>query len=854
MTTLYWLLEYGKVFLAYMFIMFIWPSVVFGRFLKGRSLTFRFGFCVTVQTVLVNTVVLALGLVHLLQPLMVQILFYATFLCVLVRDVRWGEKQYKKLRRLINGTYGVKTLFADVADLIGGKLKSEWEKFLRMMQGRWWEYGLLSVILIYGAMYFSYGAFQDYSYGFGDMYPHNAWIYGLSQGQVFSAGVYPEGMHCFLYAMHTLFGIRIYSCLLFTAGIHILIFLLSAYVMLKEVFRWRYAPMLALAAFLTVDVVCINEIYSMSRLQWTLPQEFGLFTQFLCAAFLVRYLRTAGPARKPEGGFKAVFFKSYRPVHYPGEIERPPEYTKNYWDENLLVFVLALAASLAIHFYVTIMAFFLCVAFVPAGLCKILNPRRLVPLVTAAVCGFFIAVLPMAGALASGIPFQGSIGWAMSVINGTEGQGGGEIILDESGGEITGNIFDSFRENQDDHNTDGTAAPGVPDQAGQNDQTEQNGQAGQSGQTDQSGPAGQSQPGQEYPEASKPKLSLEQRLERLGETLWNKLQALYNDAYVTLYRQQRAGLIVFWTVAALVIWLAARVFFTGLSLVRESGEYDPAGVDGYFSLTLSSVIFMAMYCATSLGLPSLIAGSRLCSVAQLLILGVMMIPIDLLMSIVWPRLPKHVARAVPMVCVAAIYLGTMLTGTFHGYLYYELTRYNAAVMVTYSVTNRLPAGSFTVVSTVDELYQLNQYGFHEEAINFVNKSDDEEYSLPSEHVFIYVEKKPLEYAQSHFFAGPGWLAWEKYPAYYDSYVSQCPDITSSEISVEGEVYQGKFADSSRVYSNLEQRTMLESKLYRWCREFERLYPGELHTYYEDENFVCYYIRQNTLSQYSFGIL
>lgn len=831
MTTLYWLLEYGKVFLAYMFIMFIWPSVVFRRFLRGRSLTFRFGFCVTFQNVLVNTVVLVLGLIHLLQPLMVQILFYATFLCALVRDVHWGEKQYKKLRRLINGTYGVKTLFADIAELIGGKLKAAWKKFLNMMRGRWWEYGLLSVILIYGAVYFSYGAFQDYSYGFGDMYPHNAWIYGLSQGQIFSAGVYPEGMHCFLYAMHTLFGIRIYSCLLFTAGVHILIFLLSAYVLFKEVFRFRYTPMIALAAFLTVDVVCINEIYSMSRLQWTLPQEFGLFTQFLCAAFLVRYLRLAGAARKPEGGFKALLFKSYRPIHVPGAAERPPEYTKNFWDENLLVFLLALAASLAIHFYVTIMAFFLCVAFVPAGLCKILNPKRLIPLIAAVAAGFFIAVLPMAGALASGIPFQGSIGWAMSVINGTEGEGGGEIILDESGEEITGNIFDSFRENQD------------------NNQSEQTGQDGQ---------PEQMSPEQEYPGAAsfetKPKLSIGQRMERLGAVLWNKLQALYNEAYVTLYRPERAQLIVFWSIMAFVLWLASRVVFTGISLFREGGGYAPSSVDGYFSLTLSSVIFMAMYCAGSLGLPSLIAGSRLCSVGQLLILGVMMIPLDLLMSVVMPRMPEAVVRAVSILCVAAVYLGTIVTGTFHGYLYYELTRYNAAVMVTYSVTNRLPAGSFTVVSTVDELYQLNQYGYHEEAITFVNKSDDEEYSLPSEHIFIYVEKKPLEYAQSHFFTGPKWLAWEKYPAYYESFVSQCPDITASQISTEEEPYRGKFADSSRVYSNLEQRTMLESKLYLWCREFERLYPGELHTYYEDDDFVCYYIRQNTLSQYSFGIL
>lgn len=832
MTTLYWALEYAKVFMAYMFIMFIWPSVVLRRFLRGRSLTFRFGFCVTFQNVLINTVVLLLGLIHLLQPLMVQILFYTVFLCSLVRDVSWGEKQYKKLRYLIKGTYGIKKLFADIASLIGGKLRKAYHKFLLMMHGHWWEYGLLALVLTYGTIYFSYGAFQDYSYGFGDMYPHNAWIYGLSNGQVFSAGVYPEGMHCFLYALHTLFGIRIYSCLLFTAGVHILIFLLSAYLMFKEVFHWRYSPIIALMAFLTIDVVCINEIYSMSRLQWTLPQEFGLFTQFLCAAFLIRYLRFAGPARKPEGGIMAIFFKSYRPIHLPGAAEKPPEYTKDFWDENLLVFMLSLAASLAIHFYTTIMAFFLCVAFVPVAISKIFKPKRLRPLIAAAICGFTIAVIPMTGALASGIPFQGSIGWAMSVINGTEGEGGGEVIIDESvGGEITGNIFESLKGNSDNSK-----------------ESEEN--------VENDGTIVSSDP---YQSPDQPKLSfgerLKNRLSGLDTTLKDKLRTFYQEAYVTLYRPDRAKVIVAFTILAFAIWLVIRVFLMFIRIFLKRSESDPSYVDGYFSLTLSSVIFMAMYCASSLGLPSLIAGSRLCSVSQVLILGVFMIPLDVVFGIVLRHMPKKDEMAASAICVAGIYLGAMITGTFHGYLYYELTRYNDAVMVTYSITNRMPQGSFTVVSTVDELYQLNQYGYHEEAINFVNMSDDEKYTLPSQYIFIYVEKKPLEYAQSHFFTGPKWLAWEKYPEYYNSYVSQCPDITSSQISYEETgYYEGKFADSSRVYADLDQRTMLESKLYAWCMEFDRLYPNELHTYYENDHFVCYYIKQNALSLYSLGIL
>ena len=56
--TWYWMAEYGKVFFGYLFFMFIWPSSVFEGHLKEKSKAYRFSFCVTVQVVLANTVVL----------------------------------------------------------------------------------------------------------------------------------------------------------------------------------------------------------------------------------------------------------------------------------------------------------------------------------------------------------------------------------------------------------------------------------------------------------------------------------------------------------------------------------------------------------------------------------------------------------------------------------------------------------------------------------------------------------------------------------------------------------------------------------------------------------------------------
>ena len=136
------------------------------------------------------------------------------------------------------------------------------------------------VLIIFGIMYFSYGAFQCHSYGWGDMYVHHAWIYGLQEGKIFLEGVYPEAMHCFIYAMNVLFGIPVYSSLLFLGEIHTSAFLIAIYCLLREVMKSQYTVYLVLTAFLTVDVMCVDEIYGISRLQYTIPQEFVLYTEF----------------------------------------------------------------------------------------------------------------------------------------------------------------------------------------------------------------------------------------------------------------------------------------------------------------------------------------------------------------------------------------------------------------------------------------------------------------------------------------------------------------------------------------------------------------------------------------------
>ena len=49
------------------------------------------------------------------------------------------------------------------------------------------------------------------------------------------------------------------------------------------------------------------------------------------------------------------------------------------------------------------------------------------------------------------------------------------------------------------------------------------------------------------------------------------------------------------------------------------------------------------------------------------------------------------------------------------------------------------------------------------------------------------------------------------------------------------------------------RSITMSRMYYWAQEFQKLYPNEFKVYFEDENFVCYYIEQNVYRLYNFAI-
>ncbi|MBQ7161389.1 MAG: hypothetical protein IJR90_06755 [Clostridia bacterium] len=789
----YWVLEYVKVLFAYAFVMYIWPSVVFRPHLAGRSRTYRFCFCVNISILVINTGVLLLGLVRILNVIIVGILYFGVFLIQLYRNYHLNFRWVNDIKAVNKGTMSARRMLFKWRRSAGSALRRAAGGWWGSTKGRRIDYLVLLVLVGFAMMYFSRNALQVHSYGFGDQYVHHSWIYGLKQGKIFSAGIYPEAMHCVIYLTCSLFRINVYSGVLFFAGIHIQVYIVSAYIFMRAVFRWRMTPLFVIAGFLTLDQYCINGVFGISRLSWTLPQEFALYTVFLSGYALIRFLRK--PPSPDKGRFR--FFKLASWKRYLS-------------DGDLFIFIITVASSLTIHFYATIIAAFVCIVVVLLNINRLFVKGKFIKLVGAVGLMLAISVTPMAAAYAEGYPLQGSLTWALSVTAG------------ESVGDVSSDLDDDKA----------TADTAEEETAAETEKAE-------------------AAEGAEKSEAPA-KTSLKEKL--LG-----KFNELYRGTYIEMFGHQRGQLLFRTTCAvgaASVLLLCVTALIKLFQRKRPKEKRTSGKVfNGWLCVAVCSFVMFVAYNPRTVGLPPLVAGTRVCSTLEMFGIMVYGCILDAVFSMMMIVITEKLLKPLSVLVCAGIYAFTQFTGIFHGYLYYELTRYPQTVELTKNIVNNMPEGKYTVISTTDEMYQVIESGYHEEWIDLLEKWKNRTYTIPTPYLFFFIEKRPIHYAHSNFASGPKWLAWEKYSALYGSVGAQYPEYVQGTISDE-------FADMplnygkkrSETASSMTNRQILESKAYRWYQKFSKLHPNDGRVVYEDENILCYCVYQNEFSLFTIGIM
>ena len=158
---------------------------------------------------------------------------------------------------------------------------------------------------------------------------------------------------------------------------------------------------------------------------------------------------------------------------------------------------------------------------------------------------------------------------------------------------------------------------------------------------------------------------------------------------------------------------------------------------------------------------------------------------------------------------------------------------NEAILCTTNIMkdNEGQDNKWTIVSANDELRMIEEYGRHTETIEFLEDMEywnrTKEVTIPTEKVYFYIEKIPLNYA--------------------NGYGGEIPVVS------EEQAKQPLPENSGISAYNGPRRSITMSRMYYWAQKFMELYPNELKVYYENDRFVCYYIEQNVYRLYNFAI-
>ncbi|WP_243875093.1 hypothetical protein [Blautia obeum] len=767
------ILRFTGIFTAYTGITVLLPEIMFRRILKGRRLSEQFLMSYTFGNFYIINIVFALQLLHISNffTLTAVTVLMSILIGVKVNRVPLRRKlaEGKKIFcRLSDGSLGIRSAVGKLVRWIADVCRCLAEIFYKYIVKK--PIQNMFILLILGAMFWIYGRQIILTYGYraSDIPVHLSWINQMSRGKIFSKGVYPFGFHCMIYYLHTVFRIDTYVilCEFFFAQVIYLHAVLLA--MLKLLCKTKYLPYIGVFTYI-VGNFWAGQTYS--RFYSTLPQEYGMIFVIPSVYFLIR------------------FFQIHKENLKDRETRR-----------ILQCFAMAFSLTLAIHFYGTMIAGLCCIG-IAMGFCfRFVKKEYFCRIMVTGILSVALAVLPMAIAFAGGTPLQGSLGWGMSVINGTQ------------------------------NNTSDTANTSA------DNKVKVTGEDGKTVEIDVS----------KLPSAKKDETTVvvEQKKPSLGDrirTVTDKIKVISDkikDMPNRLSKVVRTMSIRIRNIVIPVDWqkmgTAVMTAYAGLLLLGlvfcafRKTEYGAA----LMSVGFCMLILTVLLCAGPFGLPTLMDAAR-CSIyyAYLLPVAGVVLADGILCFMTMPRIFRN-GKNVLSLGISVVLLIVLLQKDLvknpefsSGYVT------NGAITCLTNIIRENEDETWTIVSANDETQMGLDHGWHYETITFLRQlekiDEDTKILIPTKNIYFFIEKIPLDYSVSY--AGSG-----------QSISKKGASQTLPNVGGIG-MYQG------------EKRWIVMSRMYYWVQAFMKKYPNEMKVYYEDDQFICYRIPQNMYHQYNFAI-
>ena len=280
-------------------------------------------------------------------------------------------------------------------------------------------------------------------------------------------------------------------------------------------------------------------------------------------------------------------------------------------------------------------------------------------------------------------------------------------------------------------------------------------------------------------------------------------------------------------------WLVYGVgIAAGIGLLQRF-VFQPTKGAGILSMVVSEIILGLILVSGSLGWPMLMDPSRVSMYFAYLIPVLLVMVLDGAVDTLLLGRCAGVQQVVGLGLAVVLFFnttaGTHMRGPFGG----GNLEMKEAILCTTNILNDNPGQNhtWTIVSANDELRMVEKYGRHTETIEFLedmeNWNKTKEVTIPTEKVYFYIEKQPINYGNGYGGTIPA----------VSEEVAENPLPENSGLSA----YQGI------------SRAVTMSRMYYWAQQFMELYPNEMKVYFEDDKFVCYYIEQNVYRLYNFAI-
>lgn len=807
--------EFLQVLFVYLTCFFLIPHLVLSKHLKGKKLFERFLLCVILSNFYVINIVFVIFLLHLPSN---RIMF--TFLSVFPAAVAWqriNRPDIRKFFSLISVSFSRLMLGEAKIRTIWGSLSAKPRLMTRRLIRSVFLHFRLHIVewLIYLALmgfniwYHSYGTLHKYIYGTSDLIVHHSWIHQMDDGTIFSNGIYPFGFHNIVFFMHRIFHLRIVS-ILRTLGTVQMIFIFSMiYIILRKICHSRIIPLMGLFFFTIPD---FYNFQGTMRYQWALPQEYAMLFLYPCAFFLIQYFER-----------KRNEINTEKKMMEKGTLYAwLPQYQLRSSTRSLIFFGISFSMTLAVHFYITIIAVLLCLAIAIAYIPVVFHYRYFFSIALAGILSVSVAVLPLFIGFAEGHPLEGSLRWAMSVMS-------------------PGQTSDDSEEEEETNETSSTET----EQASKTGK--ENTKGARSANVD---PAGNPSSNQAGTAAAQREPSIQQILQKKYDQFQQILQKKFDQLkrfIIKLPKRIQDKLDQYNTVGVAYLgstfndsdlieaflWMMDIIVFAGILTGLISRKFYCRNM---IAMGLYFFFMTLLVCGTYYSLPTIMDSAR----ARLFICYATPVMLacaaDFLYTVVFRAIRYHVTTEIAPILLMGFLLVSFLSNDMIKPLniIYSLQA-SGEMYCDYKIMQEYPKKKWTLITTTNSIQIVSDDGWVTETCEFLGKMEkltkNTKVTIPSKYVFFYIEKKPLVYGDYNFVT-------EELVNF--GYVSE-------EEAAKDAAFQG-----GGVYGG-ENRYVLESKYYYWAKAFEEKYPREFQVYYEDDNFICYRIIQNEFHLYNFAI-